>query len=1124
LAIDDFYPAQEGGATKRIPEFMKFKVLTRDKLQAAVSNRRPPFAAFVVLLMGLASSPVSSAAQDRSEGTTGVVKLTAVFEGERPTEGRLAGGFAYGVYEPSKEGSPPALDTEFYRVARVASDVLEAAAETPSSENLHAAGLLHLIWRQPGDAVSNLEEARARAPGSAAILNDLSMAYFARARRDNRPYDFINALETVDQAVLADGALVEARFNRALVLETVHLPSEARLAWRRYLDLDSDSGWAKEARTHLQQLEVPSRYQQWPSEREALLAAVEAGKPATVDAIVARFPQEVRFFAEGLFFEWAAARGKEDGAEAGRLLDSIREIGGALARFNGDLLILDSLRTIEDSLSKGVAETVSSLADGHRAYEEGRSLYADFRSVEAVSRLEQAEKSLSDGGSPFRAWARLYLAMCLNQQARYAEALDRLEPLLSMDEDRYPNLLGRVHWIEGFAFLSRAHPTASLRAFHSALNLFQKTGEEKNASWVSVMVAQNLNFLGDFTEAWRHQYLALRGVREAGDPFAAYSVYTTAAESLARTSLAPVPIYFEDEALQLAVSTDQPAIISEAFYRRSTMHYRSGDPERARNDLHDAKRFVERIADPGEQKALAARIGIAEAEQVSATDPEEAISTLTGSLQLYQDTDFAYLLIDVLLQRARAFLSMGDKDRAEIDLKTALEESDRQRERVLDPALRVSYFDTIQNLIREMVLFQIRERGRPDLALDYLEQGRARLLLDALGTAPFTLGEGMRPFLDRSLKPLSTDELKRRLPGNVAAIEYMVAEEQLLIWMLRSNSLDFVSTPSKADELQRLTERYLDLVADNESTPELTSVSSELYKRLLGPVLPRVPSGSTLIFSPDRFLNEIPFAALIDPEDGRYLVRDRVVGMAPSATHYVESARLDSELAGRTSLNALVVASPRFDRVLFPRLSDLPSAEASADTIAGLYADSELLTKEKATKSRFLETAGSHSIVHFGGHTLINGDFPMLSRLIFAPEEGSDSGVLYAYELYQQRFLKTRLVILASCSSARRLSSSEGSTGSLAAAFLAAGVPAVLASLWDVEDATTEAFSSSFHKRFRESGDAWRALRDSQLAFIDSGEESLSYPSSWAPFVLIGGGFSRDLVGILQNGPSRSED
>jgi CHAT domain-containing protein len=507
---------------------------------------------------------------------------------------------------------------------------------------------------------------------------------------------------------------------------------------------------------------------------------------------------------------------------------------------------------------------------------------------------------------------------------------------------------------------------------------------------------------------------------------------------------------------------------------------------------------------------------------VTATDPAKAIPALTKSLSLYRDTDFAYFLVELFLERARAYMAMGDKDKAENDLKSALEESERQRERVLDSSLRVSYFDTVQDLIREMVVFQIQERGRPDLGLEYMERGRGRVLLDALGTGPFTLKQGIRERAERSSKPMRVEELKQSLPRNVAVVEYMVTDEEVFLWVIQEKSLDFVSTKVRSDELQRLTDRYPRLAMENGTEAELRHVSSELYRHLLGPVLAIVSFPNTLIFVPDRFLSAIPFAALVDPNTGRYLIQDRIVGTAPSSTHYARATRIDQELARRTVTSSLVVANPSFDRALFSRLSDLPSGEASAEAIARLYPNSEVLTKEKATKSNFLERARRHSIVHFGGHTLINPELPALSRLVLAPADDSDSGVLYAYELYEQRLPETRLVVLASCSSAQqRSTSSEGSTGSLALAFLAAGVPLVLANLWDVEDDVATEFSISFHRQLREKGNAWKAVRASQLAFIDSGDGRLASPASWASFTLIGGGFLRNPQEILESRPSR---
>lgn len=94
----------------------------------------------------------------------------------------------------------------------------------------------------------------------------------------------------------------------------------------------------------------------------------------------------------------------------------------------------------------------------------------------------------------------------------------------------------------------------------------------------------------------------------------------------------------------------------------------------------------------------------------------------------------------------------------------------------------------------------------------------------------------------------------------------------------------------------------------------------------------------------------------------------------------------------------------------------------------------------------------------------------------------------------------TRLVVLSACSTAAgRLSASEGAT-SLARSFLAAGVPAVVASLWDVDDLAASRLLVKFHRRIRAGDDPVKALRTVQLS-----ELGTAPPAEWAAFQLIGG-------------------
>jgi CHAT domain-containing protein len=71
----------------------------------------------------------------------------------------------------------------------------------------------------------------------------------------------------------------------------------------------------------------------------------------------------------------------------------------------------------------------------------------------------------------------------------------------------------------------------------------------------------------------------------------------------------------------------------------------------------------------------------------------------------------------------------------------------------------------------------------------------------------------------------------------------------------------------------------------------------------------------------------------------------------------------------------------------------------------------------------------------------------------------------------------------------------------LAWACFAAGVPAVVASLWRSEDDLTAQLMDTFYERLRLGDDPFQALRKAQVQFIDDNEPA-SY--NWAAFQMMG--------------------
>ncbi len=157
-------------------------------------------------------------------------------------------------------------------------EALKRAQAEPGASNLHAGGVGQLLLASFDDAIESLESAAIASPVDASLWSDLSAAYAARAARDQSAQDWSNALERSERALRIDGNLLEALFNRALALEALHLDG-ARAAWQAYIDRDSASAWAEEARDRLSKLSAKPQGSIRPSSDAAIRAALDPRTP-----------------------------------------------------------------------------------------------------------------------------------------------------------------------------------------------------------------------------------------------------------------------------------------------------------------------------------------------------------------------------------------------------------------------------------------------------------------------------------------------------------------------------------------------------------------------------------------------------------------------------------------------------------------------------------------------------------------------------------------------------------------------------------------------------------------------------------------------------------------------------
>jgi CHAT domain-containing protein len=139
-------------------------------------------------------------------------------------------------------------------------------------------------------------------------------------------------------------------------------------------------------------------------------------------------------------------------------------------------------------------------------------------------------------------------------------------------------------------------------------------------------------------------------------------------------------------------------------------------------------------------------------------------------------------------------------------------------------------------------------------------------------------------------------------------------------------------------------------------------------------------------------------------------------------------------------------------------------------------------------------------ILHVSSHARVSMHDPWSSAFLLGKGDDEDAW-LSAREVASRR-RPARLAVLASCRSSLDRGFNNESVLGLARAFLAAGVPSVLATLWPVDDQATVAFTRRFYLGLEQGRTAADALRQAQAE--TRRVPATSAPYYWAGFTLSG--------------------
>ena len=192
----------------------------------------------------------------QSDLQKGLVALNEAYRQERPVEARVST-LDYAPFVSTRSGDPGQVNS--FELKRAQIFLLEAEKQQADADSAHALGKLYLLQKDHDKAIDYLEKAAKADTKNAQIYADLGAAYLEKGRLELETgkgrEDLSRSLEYLKQALEIEPNLIEALFNRALVHQHQGLYQEAKVDWRTYLEKDSSSKWAGEARENLKLLE-----------------------------------------------------------------------------------------------------------------------------------------------------------------------------------------------------------------------------------------------------------------------------------------------------------------------------------------------------------------------------------------------------------------------------------------------------------------------------------------------------------------------------------------------------------------------------------------------------------------------------------------------------------------------------------------------------------------------------------------------------------------------------------------------------------------------------------------------------------------------------------------------------
>lgn len=1084
------------------------------------SQPRPFFrpmviAASVLLMIGLAFVFWRGAFY-QSDVAKGMNALNEAYRNARPVEARVS--------ELNYAPLPNVRGESREQVDEVTRDLanrllLEAVRNDPGARSHQALGRFYLANHEYDKAINQFEQALQSAPADAQLRSDLGAAYLERGKAemtgqesDKGLADLGQSAEQINRALELNGALAEALYNRALVHQYMSLPQQAADDWRKYLEKDSTSPWAEEAKRNLKALEEKknerSRYEQ--STVDDFLNAYRAGDDESAWRLYTR-----------------SHKPSGNDITAALLRSGLSQSDGAPESFRaltylGQLELSRANDAYTSDISKFYAASTSHkraiLSQARDEVAQGYVLFRQSRITDAMTWFARARVRFEQVGDTGEALAVDYaIAYGAAVQPDIQKGLEIFARIIPICEEK------NYRWLLAQCLSELAHLQLNLNNYSEAmdegsraLHLSEEVQDRNGTSSSLIQMASIHSLLNDKERSLAFLQRSLN-LNDGKDAQQNWGIYIAISFNFNALGLYRAALDCLQEALRVANDLHRPLLTSRSYQYLGLTYGNLKQYDEAIRHVQRAYQEGQPLAGERSGRNMMANASLYLGGLYRITgDQPRAIQAYDESLRLYDGLEFPHYGYAAHKGKFLSYLAQRDDAQAAQELPVVLALFEAHRDKILEERQRNLFFDNEQDVYDLAIGFTSSRLGDSRRAFEYSESSRTRSLRDMIrnGGRVVEGDDGPRLRLQGGVASLTLSEIQARLPDKVQILQYAVLKDEICIWRLSKTSFTATTVAIDAETLaETVTGVHRQLASLNEADRDSAANGLRaLYDILIKPVEGLDPE-QMLCIVPDKALHYVPFDALISTTSGRYLIEDYRLTIASSSSVLIDCTEAAQKFAVTGTERLLAVGNPSFDGRAYPQLRNLESAVREAQRIAEYYPSSRVLINEQAQASVVRSELERADVAHFAAHYIIDRKSSLSSKLLLAKEQGSaaqpagqSAGSLETSEVYRMKLARTRLVVLSGCQTG--IEQQYGGEGpiSFARPFLVAGVPLVVASLWPVDSDATAELMIAFHRhRKRDQIPTAEALRRAQLEMIRGENTRYRNPSYWAAFETIGG-------------------